>query len=61
MFVTKNVPLQLQFDFPDRLTAVVHNVHINVNTGAADPDLPMQTGCYFHDIQVNVASFDPLV
>lgn len=61
MFVTKNVPLQLQFDLPNRLAAMVHNVNINVDAGAADPDLPMQTGCDFNDIYGSVTSFDPFV
>lgn len=41
VFVTENVPFQLEFDLLDGFAAVVHDVHIDIDAGSADPDLSM--------------------
>ena len=41
VFVTENVPLQLEFDLLNSFAAVVHDMHIDVDAGSADPDLSM--------------------
>lgn len=61
MFVTKNVPFQVQFDLPYGLAAVVRNVHIHVYAGPADPYLPVQASRQANNINSSISWFKPFI
>lgn len=61
MFVTEYVPFQLKLNPLHRLAAVVGDMDIDVKTGAADPDLSMQTSSDSDNFHRGIAELGPLV
>jgi hypothetical protein len=51
----------LKLNLPDCFTAVVGDMYINVETGAADPDLSMQTCSDADNFNSSIARLNPFV